>query len=129
MKRTAMKRAFRNLVENAVRYGHEAQISWFIVDNHVEIHIDDRGPGIPQEKLAAVFEPYIRIETSRSRDTGGHGLGLSIARSIVLEHGGSIELSNLAVEGLRATVKLPLELAGKPIHDEAPASKATASYI
>ena len=71
--------------------------------------IDDAGPGIPEEKLEAVFEPYVRLETSRSRATGGHGLGLSIARSIILEHGGTLTLSNLVSGGLRAQIRLPSE--------------------
>ena len=106
----AMKRALRNLTENAIRYGEEARVSWRTSGSEAEIYIDDHGPGIPASKLDAVFGPYVRLETSRSRDTGGHGLGLSIARSIILEHGGSIVLSNLPEGGLRAAISLPLEI-------------------
>ncbi|MFQ1701837.1 ATP-binding protein [Loktanella agnita] len=109
-----MRRALRNLIENAIRYGKEAQVSWQAIDGHAEIHIDDQGPGIPERDLEAVFGPYVRLETSRSRDTGGHGLGLSIARSIILEHGGGVRLSNLPEGGLRATVRLPFERNAKP---------------
>lgn len=109
VKPAAMRRAFRNLVENAMRYGDKAHVSWQTTNSEAEIYIDDDGPGIPADQLEAVFGPYVRLETSRSRNTGGHGLGLSIARSILLEHGGSITLSNLPGKGLRATVKLPLE--------------------
>lgn len=109
-----MRRALRNLIENAIRYGKQAQVSWQAIDGHAEIHIDDQGPGIPERDLEAVFGPYVRLETSRSRDTGGHGLGLSIARSIILEHGGVVRLSNLPEGGLRATVRLPFERNAKP---------------
>ncbi|MAM25134.1 MAG: two-component sensor histidine kinase [Rhodobacteraceae bacterium] len=107
VKPAAMRRALRNLIENAQRYGGCARVDWSLSDDTAHIVIDDDGPGIPEEKLETVFDPYVRLETSRSLDTGGHGLGLSIARSIVLEHGGSIKLSNRAEGGLRATVILP----------------------
>lgn len=113
-KPSTMRRALRNLIENAIRYGKEAQVSWQAIDGHAEIHIDDQGPGIPERDLEAVFGPYVRLETSRSRDTGGHGLGLSITRSIILEHGGGVRLSNLPEGGLRATVRLPFERNAKP---------------
>lgn len=106
----AMRRALRNLADNAIRYGHEARISWEIVDSDAVISVDDIGLGIPESELEAVFNPYVRLETSRSMETGGHGLGLSIARSIILEHGGSVVLSNMPGGGLRALVRLPLEL-------------------
>ncbi|MGB7317568.1 ATP-binding protein [Lentibacter algarum] len=109
VKPSAIRRAFRNLIENAIRYGSEAHVSWKIVDCYVEIYIDDKGQGIPEADLEAVFSPYVRLETSRSLDTGGHGLGLSIARSIVLEHGGTISLFNRLEGGLRAHVRLPLD--------------------
>jgi len=106
-KPSAVRRALRNLIENAIRYGKEARVSWEVVDGYAKIQIDDQGPGIPENELEAVFGPYVRLETSRSRDTGGHGLGLSIARSIILEHGGSVTLTNRSQVGLRATVRLP----------------------
>ena len=105
----AMRRALRNVAENAVRYGDVARVSWKTVGKEAEIYVEDNGPGIPERDLEVVFKPYVRLETSRSLITGGHGLGLSIARSIVLEHGGSITLSNLPQGGLRACVRLPLE--------------------
>ncbi len=110
VKPSAMRRALRNLTENAIRYGNEASVTWQVVRPDAVIWVDDRGPGIPDSELEAVFGPYVRLETSRSRNTGGHGLGLSIARSIILEHGGAISLSNLPEGGLRAQVRLPLEL-------------------
>ena len=109
VKPSAVRRAFRNLVENALRYGKEATISWETTGSSVSIYIDDEGPGIPDDQLEAVFGPYVRLETSRSQDTGGHGLGLAIARSIILEHGGAVELANRPKGGLRATVTLPLD--------------------
>ena len=73
-----------------------------------EIHIDDSGAGIPVESLARVFDPFVRLEDSRSTDTGGNGLGLTIARAIALRHGGDLALANRSEGGLRATLRLPL---------------------
>ncbi|WP_282048197.1 ATP-binding protein [Sulfitobacter mediterraneus] len=108
IKPLAMRRALRNLIDNAQRYGSNPVLSWDVSDAGVEIRVDDCGPGIPENRIGEVFQPYQRIEQSRSLDTGGHGLGLSIARSIVLEHGGTIDLSNRDEGGLRARVVLPL---------------------
>ena len=69
--------------------------------------VDDDGPGIPENELEAVFQPFHRVEASRSTETGGVGLGLSIARGVVDAHGGEIRLENRAEGGLRATVTLP----------------------
>jgi signal transduction histidine kinase len=71
------------------------------------IRIRDEGPGIPEDQLENVFEPFYRVESSRNRDTGGTGLGLSIARDVVQAHGGSLVLKNLPVRGLEAIVTLP----------------------
>jgi signal transduction histidine kinase len=71
------------------------------------ITVDDRGPGIPADRLQEVFEPFVRLEASRNRDTGGVGLGLSIARSVVRAHGGELTLANRPQGGLRAVVTLP----------------------
>ena len=107
VRQKAMIRALRNLIENANRYGGCARISWARDGETVTITIDDDGPGIPENQLEHVFEPYVRLEQSRSRETGGTGLGLSIARSIILTHGGLLTLSNLPEGGLRACIKLP----------------------
>ncbi len=112
IKPMAMRRALRNLIENAQRYGKEPTLSWDIAEAGVVIRIDDSGPGIPEDRIREVFKPFQRIEKSRSLETGGHGLGLSIARSIVLEHGGTIELTNREEGGLRARVVLPLAMPG-----------------
>ena len=108
LKPKALRRALRNLIENALRYGRDPELSWRASDGHLDIFIDDSGPGIPEDRIGDVFQPYLRLEQSRSLKTGGHGLGLSIARSIVLAHGGAITLSNRTGGGLRAHVALPL---------------------
>lgn len=102
----ALKRAIRNIIENAVRYGQRARVSLARNDNSIEIIIEDDGPGIPPSLAEQVFVPFFRLEDSRSRETGGVGLGLSIARSIVRNHGGDIRLINGA-PGLRAIITLP----------------------
>ena len=103
----ALKRALRNLIENAVRHGSRARIRLEAEGSQVRIEIDDDGPGIPEEDFERVFEPFVRLEESRSRETGGAGLGLAIARSIVRAHGGDIALANRPQGGLRVTVSLP----------------------
>jgi len=104
----SIKRAIANLLGNAVRYGARAHVRLAKTDHAVTVTIDDVGPGIPEERLTEVFEPFTRLEGSRSRETGGVGLGLAIARSIVLAHGGEITLENREQGGLRARVVLPL---------------------
>ena len=104
---TAMKRALMNLIGNAVKYGGNARVGIQSLDRSIEIVIDNNGPGIPAEELEIVFSPFYRVEGSRSRETGGVGLGLSVARTIVNEHGGEIVLSNLPTKGLRAKINLP----------------------
>ncbi len=103
----ALKRALRNLVENAVAYGGRARVTLAAEAREIAITIDDDGPGIPEGELERVFEPFVRLESSRSRETGGIGLGLAIARSIVRAHGGEIVLANRPEGGLRAMVRLP----------------------
>ncbi len=102
----ALKRAVRNLVENAVRYGGRARVTCTSGPAGLAIVIEDDGPGIPQEAMERVFDPFVRMEDSRSRETGGIGLGLSIARDVVRHHGGDIQLANTG-HGLRATILLP----------------------
>jgi len=102
----ALKRCIGNLVENAIKYGNEARITTHENERALVISITDSGPGIPADKLDAVFEPFYRIETSRNRDTGGSGLGLSIARNIALSHGGDLHLSNNPKGGLQAILTL-----------------------
>ena len=104
----ALNRALRNLIDNAVRYGGSAKVILTQVRGMAVISIADKGPGLPDDQLEAVFEPFVRFESSRSRDTGGVGLGLAIARSIIQAHGGSVVLRNLPEGGLEAVVRLPL---------------------
>ncbi|WP_371346008.1 sensor histidine kinase [Ancylobacter sp. IITR112] len=102
----ALKRAVRNLVENAVRYGERARVRLNATPQAIEIVIEDDGPGIPPDIAEKVFEPFFRMEHSRNRETGGIGLGLSISRNMVRHHGGDIILANTG-HGLRATISLP----------------------
>ena len=104
---TALRRAFRNLLENAAVHGGRAHARIEQDKGGVRIVVEDEGPGIPAADLERVFEPFVRLEASRSRETGGSGLGLAIARDIVRGHGGDILLENRADGGLRATVALP----------------------
>ena len=102
----ALKRCLRNLIDNALKFGERAAISVEDGDALV-IRVADEGPGIPEEMLERVFEPFYRLESSRNRDTGGTGLGLSIARDVVQTHGGSITLRNRPEGGLIAELRLP----------------------
>jgi signal transduction histidine kinase len=104
----SLKRAVMNLVANALKYGDAARVKLQRTVQNVQIDIDDDGPGIPLADAEAVFEPFRRLETSRNNETGGNGLGLSIARNIVRAHGGDILLRNLPGGGLRASVTLPV---------------------
>ncbi len=103
----ALKRAITNLLDNAVKYGKRAEASITAASKAIEIIIDDDGPGIPDAELSRVFQPFYRVEASRSRDTGGTGLGLAIAQSIVQAHGGELTLANRPGGGLRACIRLP----------------------
>jgi two-component system, OmpR family, sensor kinase len=103
----ALKRAFGNLIDNALKYGASARIAWQVEGDMLAITITDEGPGIPEERMEEMFEPFTRLETSRSQETGGYGLGLSIARDVIHGHGGQIGLSNRADGGLIVTVSLP----------------------
>jgi signal transduction histidine kinase len=104
---STLKRALSNLIDNAVKYGQSANIC--IEDSATELRIivQDRGPGIPEADLLRVVEPYVRLEASRNRETGGVGLGLTITRDAAALHGGNLLLENIAAGGLRAILKLP----------------------
>ncbi|WP_346910712.1 ATP-binding protein [uncultured Roseibium sp.] len=104
----ALKRAFRNLIENGIRYGNSVEIDLARDRKEAVVTISDQGPGIPEDRLAEVFEPFVRLEESRSEETGGIGLGLAITRSIIHAHGGTIELKNGDDRGLKAVVRLPI---------------------
>ena len=103
----ALKRCLGNLVDNALQYGQRATIAVADSDDQLTIQVLDEGPGIPQEELERVFEPFYRLETSRNRATGGTGLGLSIARDVAQAHGGSLTLANRSGGGLEARLALP----------------------
>jgi signal transduction histidine kinase len=107
-----IRRAVRNLIENAVSYGHEARVCLDATPDAFVIKVDDNGPGIPVPEQARVFEPFVRLETSRSAETGGTGLGLTLVKAIVEGHGGGVTLENLPEGGLRATLRLPQDAAG-----------------
>lgn len=103
-----LRRTFANLIANAYTYGGSAEVTLASGEGEAVVTVSDRGPGIPDEMLEQVFQPFYRVEGSRNRATGGSGLGLAIARTIVRRHGGEIELSPREGGGLTATVALPL---------------------
>jgi signal transduction histidine kinase len=103
----SIQRCLSNLIENALRYGEVAEIFITESDKNVTISIHDSGPGIPEDKLEEVFKPFYRLEKSRSRHTGGVGLGLSIARDMAIKQGGNISLRNAQHGGLIAELTIP----------------------
>lgn len=103
----ALKRALSNLVGNALKYGDSARLALERRGESVVMLLDDAGPGIPEDSQEKVFQPFQRIEGSRNRETGGTGLGLTIARSILRAHGGEVTLHNRAEGGLRVAIRLP----------------------
>lgn len=106
-KPAALRRAVTNLIDNAVKYGNRATVSLSTGASMLDVIIDDEGPGIPKDQIAHVIQPFSRLENSRSRDTGGIGLGLAISTSIAEAHGGSLLLANRPEGGLRAKLTLP----------------------
>jgi signal transduction histidine kinase len=102
-----MKRALTNIVDNAVKYGHEAAASLAASPTAVVIRICDKGPGIPTDRHADAFAPFRRLDAARNRGSGGVGLGLSIARDVVHAHGGTIALASAEPSGLVVTLRLP----------------------
>jgi signal transduction histidine kinase len=102
-----LQRCLNNLIENALRYGDRADIELDDTGDKLIISIRDAGAGIPEDQLEAVFAPFYRLDQSRSRNTGGVGLGLSIARDIAQKLGGSLALRNAPEGGLVATLALP----------------------
>jgi signal transduction histidine kinase len=95
-------------VENAVKFGGAAEVEVSVDGAQAVIRVSDRGPGLPEDELERVFEPFRRLEPSRSRATGGAGLGLAVARSIARAHGGDVTLHNREGGGLTAEARLPL---------------------
>jgi len=108
MRRQAMKRCLANLINNAARYGKNAEVTATVQEHLVTICIDDDGPGVPQERREEVFRPFVRLDESRNTTAGSVGLGLTIARDIARLHGGDIKLQDSPLGGLRAYVRLPV---------------------
>lgn len=106
-----LRRALRNLIENGVRHAGNATVSVRTMGDRVAIEVADDGPGIPETELANVMEPFVRLEASRNRETGGSGLGLTLARSAAQAHHGRLELENRPEGGLLARILLPARLA------------------
>jgi len=104
----SLKRCLVNLIDNAHKYAQQLTVSLKNQPEQLQIIVADEGPGIPEAALETVFEPFYRLETSRSRATGGTGLGLSIARNIARAHGGDIILRNRVSGGLEAIISLPI---------------------
>jgi signal transduction histidine kinase len=104
----SLKRGLTNLVGNAVRFGSKVVVTARATDGAAEVAITDDGPGIPADKLEAVMEPFVRLEASRNRESGGVGLGLTIAKANIEADGGSLMLHNRAEGGLRAEIRLPV---------------------
>ncbi|MEW8496954.1 MAG: ATP-binding protein [Candidatus Thiodiazotropha taylori] len=102
----SLRRALNNLIDNGLKYGESVVATLSTTAERVTIHIDDSGPGIPEDQLEAVLTPFFRLEASRNRETGGTGLGLAVANSIILAHGGELTLANRPEGGLRVTLLL-----------------------
>ena len=106
-------RVFENIIDNAVKYGHYARIVLVQQGKLACVRIRDGGPGIPDESLQEVLRPFVRIDTSRCRDTGGTGLGLTIAVNLLKVQQGGLSLRNHPQGGLEATVQLPVAIVAK----------------
>lgn len=103
----ALRRLFGNLIDNALRFGRTCRVTVTRHGDFAAVLVDDDGPGIPPSERLAVFEPFYRLEPSRSRTTGGSGLGLAIAKQIVETHGGSIAVEASPLKGARLRVEIP----------------------
>jgi signal transduction histidine kinase len=114
LRATWLRRALRNLIGNAMRYGERARVSLVREGREAVVRIEDDGPGIPEGEIAAMMEPFARGEASRNRETGGSGLGLTLAQAIADQHGGTLSLTNRRgrggkVIGLVAELRLPID--------------------
>ena len=103
----SIRRCLSNLIDNAIKYGERAEVSLEVRDSEIMIQIDDQGPGICDELKEEVFRPFFRVEGSRNRETGGSGLGLTVARTVARAHGGDVLLGESPAGGLRVTMILP----------------------
>ncbi len=106
-RKLGLKRALSNVIENATRFGSAITIHVAEDDPLVRVTVDDNGPGIPEDQLSAVLEPFVRVEASRNRETGGVGLGLTIANANIMADGGRLSLENRNGGGLRVVMSLP----------------------
>jgi signal transduction histidine kinase len=105
----ALQRCLTNLIDNTVKYGGYARVTVACEAGDVVIRVAVGGPGIPEAQMERVFDPFYRLETSRSRETGGSGLGLTIARNIAHKHGGTLTLRNKPGGGLECLLVLPIQ--------------------
>jgi two-component system osmolarity sensor histidine kinase EnvZ len=105
---SSCRRMLHNLIDNALRYGKNCHLTLRQAGSYAEIMVDDEGAGIPENQRDEVFKPFNRLEASRNSKTGGVGLGLTIARDVVLAHGGIIALETAPTHGLRVLIRLPL---------------------
>jgi two-component system sensor histidine kinase SenX3 len=111
----ALGRAVRNLVENAVKYtpaGGKVELTLTTAEGHALLGVQDTGIGIAAEDTQRIFQPFVRLDAARARETGGAGLGLAIAQSIARAHGGDLVVTSAPGAGSRFTIRLPL-LAGR----------------
>jgi signal transduction histidine kinase len=120
----ALKRLVTNLVDNALKFGSRARGRVFAEHGMAVVEVDDDGPGVPESDIERAFEPFLRLEGSRSRETGGAGLGLAVVRAIARGHGGEVTLQNRPEGGLRARVTLPLALMAGPKRQAAAVASA-----
>lgn len=102
-------RAFNNVLSNASHYASMAHVNVGLREGKAQIIIDDNGPGIPQKKRMDIFKPFFRLDSSRNKNTGGVGLGMTITRDIILAHGGNVQLEESPAKGLRVVMTLPLQ--------------------
>lgn len=107
IKKHILNRSLTNIVLNAHKHGSKAVMFSVASSTFVEIFVDDDGPGIPENKRAKVFQPFVRLDSSRNRETGGVGLGLAIVRDAIHLHGGRVELGTSPWGGLRVQIRLP----------------------
>ena len=104
----ALRRAITNIIENAFHYGKTIAVKLESDEKHLELTVEDDGPGIPVEKRDDAFKAFYRVEGSRNKQNGGVGLGLAIAKDVIVSHGGSIQLLDSELGGLRVLISLPL---------------------
>ena len=104
----SFERCLNNILSNCLKFGKKVEINCFKKKEKIEIVIDDDGPGIPKKELKKVLEPFYRVESSRNRNTGGVGLGMTIANDIIQNHGGDFFLGKSPIGGLRVKINLPL---------------------